>query len=103
MLRRAIKTIDKSIDRVVIIVSLLFLLICVYAMYDAVMVYYNANDSSVLKYKPQGREDAEKLRELSENAIAWITVENTNIDYPVMQGKDNSEYLNKDPYGEYSL
>ncbi len=43
------------------------------------------------------------MRELSEDAVAWLTVDNTGIDYPVMQGNDNSEYLNKDPYGNYSL
>lgn len=103
MLRKAIGIVDKSIDRIVIVVSLFFFLICVYAMYDAAMVYYNANDTSVLKYKPNGREDAAMMRELSDDVTAWLTVDNTAIDYPVMQGKDNSEYLNKDPYGEYSL
>ena len=103
MLRKTIKIVDKGIDRIVLIVSLLFFLICIYAMIDAVMVYYNANDQSVLKYKPQGKEDAAVLRELSEDAVAWLTVDGTNIDYPVMQGKNNSEYSNKDPYGDYSL
>ena len=103
MLRKTLKIVDKSIDRIVIIVSLLFFLICIYAMFDAIMVYYNANDNSVLKYKPHGAEDAAVLRELSDDAVAWLTVDNTNIDYPVMQGEDNDEYLNKDPYGQYSL
>lgn len=29
--------------------------------------------------------------------MAWLTIDDTNIDYPVMQGEDNNEYLNKDP------
>lgn len=103
MLRKTVRIVDKSIDRIILIVSLLFFLICIYAMIDAVMVYYNANDQSVLKFKPHGKEDAGVLRELSEDAVAWLTVDDTNIDYPVMQGKTNSEYLNKDPYGDYSL
>lgn len=103
MLRTAIKAIDRLIDRIVFIVSLLFLLICFYAMYDAAMTYYNANDTSILKYKPTGSRDASKLEKLSKDAVAWIKVDNTNIDYPIMQGKDNSEYLNKNPQGEYSL
>ena len=103
MLRKTIKVVDKGIDRIVLIVSLLFFLICIYAMIDAVMVYYNANDQSVLKFKPHGKEEAAVLRELSDDAVAWLTVDGTHIDYPVMQGKDNSEYLNKDPYGDYAL
>ena len=103
MLRKTIRIVNKGIDRIILIVSLLIFLICIYAMIDAVMVYYNANDQSVLKYKPHGIEDAAVLRELSEEAAAWLTVDGTGIDYPVMQGKNNSEYLNKDPYGDYSL
>lgn len=103
MLRKTIRIVDKSIDRIVLIVSLLFFLICIYAMVDALIVYYNANDQSVLKFKPQGKEDAAVLRELSDDAVAWLSVDGTAIDYPVMQGTNNSEYLNKDPYGDYSL
>jgi sortase B len=102
MFRKTVKFLDRSLDRVVLIIALLFFLVCVYAMVDAAMVYYNANDTSVLKYKPT-LNNTEILRELSDDAVAWLTVDDTNIDYPVMQGKDNSEYLNKDPYGKYSL
>ena len=102
MSRKVIIFADKLFDRIVILASLLFFLVCIYAMYDAVMVYYNANDSSVLKYKPD-LSNPEVLREISEDAIAWITVDDTRIDYPVMQGKNNKEYLNKNPFGRYSL
>lgn len=102
MSRKAIIILDKTVDRIVLAVSLLFFLICFYAMFDAVMVYYNANDRSILKYKPTV-DDTSALQELSDDAVAWLTIDNTNIDYPVMQGKDNSEYLNRNPYGKYSL
>lgn len=103
MLRKTIKIIDKGVDRVVIIISLIFFLICFYAMFDAVKVYYGASDSSVLKFKPQGKEDAAVMREISDDVVAWLTVDGTSVDYPVMQGENNSEYINKDPYGDYSL
>lgn len=102
MSRKAIIFCDKLFDRIVILVSLLFFLVCIYAMYDAAMVYYNANDSSILKYKPD-LDNPEVLREISEDAIAWITVDGTRIDYPVMQGRDNHEYLNKNPFGRFAL
>ena len=102
MLRKSIIVAHKSINFIVAIVSLLLFLICLYAMIDAVMVYNGANDSGILKYKPAVG-NTEQLRELSDDAVAWITVDGTRIDYPVMQGKTNAEYLNKDPYGEFSL
>ena len=69
-------------------------------MLDALNVYLNANDTSVLKYKPELGHGAEVLQELSDDAIAWLTVNNTTIDYPVMQGDNNDEYINKDPFGK---
>lgn len=103
MFRKAILVFDSLIDKVLLAFSIVALLICVYAMYDAIKVYYDANDASVLKYKPHAGEGAQALKELSEDAIAWLTIDDTNIDYPVMQGKDNIEYVNKDPYGDFSL
>lgn len=102
MLRKSIIIAHKSIDYIVLIAALLLFLICLYAMIDAYMVYAGANDSNIMKYKPAAG-DTEMLRELSGDAVAWLTVDGTRIDYPVMQGETNSEYLNKDPYGEFSL
>ena len=102
MSRKVVIFCDKFFDRLIVLFSLLFFLICAYAMYDAAMVYYNANDTSVLKFKPD-LTNPEVLKEISKDAIAWITVDDTKIDYPVMQGKSNNEYLNKDPFGKYSL
>ena len=102
MLRKSIIVAHKSINIIVVIVSLLLFLICLYALIDAVMIYNGANDSGIMKYKPAAG-NTEELRELSADAVAWITVDGTRIDYPVMQGKTNAEYLNKDPYGEFSL
>lgn len=31
----------------------------------------------------------------------WLTMIGTNIDYPVVQGEDNFEYLDKDPQGNF--
>ena len=66
------------------------------------VVYKGASDSRMMKYGRTGG-NPEERRERSEDAVAWLTVDDTRIDYPVMQGKTNAEYLNKDPYGEFSL
>ena len=102
MLRKSIIISHKTINAVVAIVAALLFLICLYAMIDAYNVYAGANDSGILKYKPESG-NTEKLRELSDDAVAWLTVDDTRIDYPVMQGKNNTEYLNKAPNGEFSL
>ena len=103
MLRKTIRFMDSAVNRIVAILCLLLFLICLYAMIDAVNVYLNANDKSVLKYKPELGRGGEVLQELSDDAVAWLTIDNTSIDYPVMQGRNNDEYINKDPFGEFSL
>lgn len=101
---KVIRFIDRATDIILILLFLLLFLIGGYAMYDTALIYGQA-DIDLLSYKPT-REDVEKgwdMSALSDDVVAWLTVYDTNIDYPVMQGKNNMEYLNKDPYGEYSL
>ena len=100
---RLIKILDKSLDTVIVIVCILLLLIGTYSLMDNLWLYENATDRSSLTYKPALDEPLQEEKRISENQIAWITVNDTDIDYPVMQGKDNYEFLNKDPYGEFSL
>ncbi len=38
----------------------------------------------------------------NEDTVGWIKVEDTVIDYVVVQGADNDEYLHKGFYGEYN-
>ena len=102
MIRKSIIFAHKSINFIVAIISLILFLICLYAMIDAYNVYVGASDTGILKYKPVAG-NTEPLRELSGDAVAWLTVDDTRIDYPVMQGENNTEYLNKAPNGEFSL
>ena len=33
----------------------------------------------------------------------WLTIDGTHVDYPIVQGEDDMEYVNKGVYGEFSL
>lgn len=46
--------------------------------------------------------DFNELEEKNKNTVGWIFVNNTNINYPVLQGKNNSYYLNVSFDEEYS-
>jgi len=43
--------------------------------------------------------DFETLNELFPNSVAWIQLDGTAIDYPVMRGRDNDYYLTRLPDG----
>ena len=102
-LKRVLRGFNVLLDAGTFLLSFLVLLAGSYALYDSTLVYHNANDNSLLKYKPYAEKKQEEEELPLENMVAWLTLEETPIDLPIMQGKDNSEYLNKDPYGRYSL
>lgn len=101
-IRKSINTLDNIVNLIIRIVMICIMLIGLYMTLDTIGVYYLADAGRVSAYKPELITE-ETLGMISEDAIGWIEIEDTKIDYPVMQGEDNSEYLNKDAYGEYSL
>ncbi len=46
--------------------------------------------------------DFDSLKKVNSNIFSWIYIENTNISYPVVQGKDNDYYLNHLADGSYN-
>lgn len=57
---------------------------------DIVVVQDENNNEDTEKYEI----DFNKLKKQNDNAIAWIKVNNTNIDYPVVKTENNNFYLN---------
>lgn len=103
-LRMVFKILDDIVDKVLMLFFLLIFLAGVYSLYDSYMVYSGAVDSNILKFKPgYGGDISENDEQIQGIMAGWITMDGTDIDYPVMQGSDNSEYLSKDPFGRYSL
>lgn len=103
-LRKIVRLLDKVEDTAVFLIYILLFLVGLYALYDSYLVYQSANDTSLLKYKPgYETEEPEAEKPIQGRMAAWLSIADTSIDYPIMQGDTNTEYLNKDPYGEYSL
>ena len=98
------RTMNIVYEKALMLVFGVALLIVMYCAYDTWYVFDRADDDSYLSFKPD-RVNAAELEDspITSDMVAWITIDDTNIDYPVMQGFDNSQYLNLDPYGEYSL
>ena len=46
--------------------------------------------------------DFDQLKQINSEVVGWITIENTNINYPITQAKDNDYYLKRDINKNYS-
>ena len=80
-----------------------------YSMWDTYMKMNGAFVSNeLLRFKPQpgdvpANESLGDLMAINPDVRGWITIDDTHIDYPVVQGKDDMEYVNKDVYKMFSL
>ena len=93
------------LDNLVVVGAIFIALIGLYALWDSKQVYTGASSQQYEIYKPSDKESIgfNELQDINPDVIAWITEYGTGIDYPVVQGKDNFEYLNKNSKGKYSL
>ncbi len=101
---KRIRGISAAVDYAVLVVSLLLLILGIYALYDSHKVYELADAEEYAQYKPSDKDrlSYEKLREMNPDVIGWIDVYGTEIDYPVLQAADNDKYLDETVTGEYS-
>ena len=64
---------------------------------EAIIIEDVENDD--IKYKI----DFEKLKSINDQVVAWLKVYGTEVEYPVVQSKDNSYYLQRNLEKEYNV
>ena len=107
--RRVLRLLNSLVSLVLIIVLFLFGAYAVYALWDNNQVYQAAEDVQMelkrLKPSADGEDGPtfEELLKINPDVCAWITMDGTKIDYPVLQGENNLSYINKDVYGKFAL
>ena len=83
-----------------------------FALWDNQRIYAAAGDvqADMMKLKPEvitTEEDSganfSELLAVNPDVCGWITLNNTNVDYPVLQGETNFTYINTDVYGNFAL
>lgn len=89
-------------------VLMLILILLGYSSYSIWYTYSLTHGSflsdELAMYRPDGYDPTlEDLMKINPDVRAWLTIDDTHIDYPVVQGIDNWEYLNRDVMGEFSL
>ena len=117
-----VKIIEMVMRVIVAVFAVIIILFAAYSLYDTFYINQHAFSSVELKqYKPvpveentgKGNGDGSgtdydadsfaRLKEVNDDARGWITIYDTNIDYPVVQGSDDLEYASKDVFGKTSI
>ena len=103
----------KALNILVNGLAALFFLCCLayagYSLWDNWHVLSAADSirDDLVAYRPTNEENLsysfQELMALNPDVCAWLTVDHTDIDYPVVQGKDNVRYVNTDVYVNFSL
>ena len=102
---RIVRAIDRATDITLGIILCIMLLFGGYSLWDSKQVYETADAGNYVAYRPDdGENDGfSELRRLNPEVFAWLTVNDSPIDYPVTQAENNEKYVNTDARGEYSL
>lgn len=100
--------INNVITTIILIVALVVFGISAFKLYDIFHGYHEGESEyeeleklAIINEKKEGKEerfqvDFEALKEINEDVVGWIRFEEPAvISYPVVQGKDNAEYLYK--------
>ena len=104
--KKAVWLADSIVNLFVLVVILLLLLLGCYALWDSGQVADDASPERYASYKPDAGKSGptfQELQRINPDVFAWLTVYGTNIDYPVVQGKDNNTYINTGADGKHLL
>lgn len=107
--RAVLRTADFIVSAIVVLCLLVAGAYSAYALWDNSRVYAAVDDvqAGLIQFKPTADADNgasfEELLAINGDVKAWLTLDNTAIDYPVVQGETNFSYINTDVYGNFSL
>lgn len=104
----------KNIKIGINIILVIIIIVCALMVGYRFLLYYkdgkNYSKVQILKPKIQQNSkqlnkentDEQKLKEINSDYKMWISIPNTNINYPIVQGKDNEFYLHNNFYKQKS-
>ena len=107
----------KTKTNIIIIFGILCLLTACYSTYKIVIWKRNVDRNSEIKkqtdklvkrnnkgnLKNKYIIDFKSLKEINSEVVAWIKVNGTDIEYPIVKGKDNNYYLNHNLKKEWNI
>lgn len=110
MSRTILRLANSLLSLVVVLCLTVVGLYATYALWDNSRIYAAAVtvQLEMEKIKPVVDEETggasfEELLSINPDVKAWVTLDNTKIDHPVLQGQTNLTYINTDVYGNFAL
>ena len=109
-----LRILDTAVNLMLVLLLLTAGAYAVYALWDNGQILAAAENvqADMMQLKPAvdmagGEPDDgaafEALLQVNSDVCGWITMDNTKIDYPILQGESNLTYINTDVYGNFSL
>lgn len=108
-MKKTAKFIVRMLDHLVNFTALLLILMVMflscYMLWDSNQVYQAADARNYEAYIPTEKhtKSFKELQKINPDIIGWIRVNDTNINYPLLQAEDDDTYMNTDAEGKYSL
>lgn len=104
-LEKAIDVADRIIGALTVLFFVLLIFLGGYALLDSYLVYNSGNlpdDIAAMAPDKLKSYTLTNLQEINPDIVAWVRVDGTHMNYPVVRGKDNTEYLNRDYRKEHA-
>ncbi|RHS65845.1 SrtB family sortase [Ruminococcus sp. AM46-18] len=100
-----VKIIDHMVNLTALLLVLMTMFLSCYMLWDSNQVYQAADAKNYEAYIPTEKhtKSFEELQKINPDIIGWIRVNETNINYPLLQAEDDDTYMNTDAEGRYSL
>lgn len=93
----------RMINNILLIICIFIFCISTWKLYGYYRSYKKAKDTyskiakeNVKISKNERKIDFKKLKSQNQDIAGWIYIRGTTIDYPIVQGKNNEEYLHQD-------
>lgn len=107
MARGFLNSCNRLLNAFMMIVLLVMGAYAGYALWDNNQIYAAADNvqAELLTYKPDEESQSQfaELKAINSDVVAWLTMDNTKIDYPLLYGESNTYYLNRNVYKQFAL
>ena len=93
----------KFISFIIRLILFIIIFISSYALYDSYQIYDSVKIEEYLEEIIEKDDSFEKLVSINKDIVGFIKIDDTTINYPILKGRDNIEYLSKNYKGDYSF